>query len=225
VRGGTSIGNINELSAGTFGCLVKKQGDVLILSNNHVLARENKAMHGEEIVQPGRYDGGTDVIATLEDFKAVNTDGMTPNLVDAAVAKPTDPTLVSDEIIGIGRPRGTAETVRYRWVVKCGRTTDLTRGYIDDVDVTIQIPFGGGMAKFTDQILIWGIPPREYYELPTAEYMPPFSDRGDSGSVIVDERTGHVVGLLFAGSDSFNVTYANKIRNVETELGVRIPWV
>lgn len=224
-RGGVSIGNINEPSAGTFGCLVKKQNDLFILSNNHVLARQNKASPGEEIVQPGRYDGGTEAIGTLEDFKPVQVDGITPNLVDAAIAKPKDPSLVSDEIIGIGRPKGTIEAIRYRWVVKCGRTTDLTRGYIDDVDVTIQIPFEGGIARFTEQILIWGVTPREYYDLPTAEYMPPFSDSGDSGSAIIDERTGHVVGLLFAGSDSFNVTFANKIKNVEVELRVEVPWI
>lgn len=223
-RGGTSIGNINEPSAGTFGCLVRKGEDILLLSNNHVLARENSASLGEDIVQPGRYDGGTDVIAKLENFKKVTIDGVTPNLVDAAVAKPIDHTLVSGDIIGIGHPTGVAEPTSYRWVVKCGRTTDLTRGYIDDVDVTIQIPFRGGIAKFMEQILIWGIPPKEYYDLPTAEYMPPFSDHGDSGSAVVDERTGHVVGLLFAGSDSLNVTYANNIRNVETELGVRVVW-
>ncbi len=230
-RGGTSIGNINEHSAGTLGCLVRREGDeeILFLSNNHVLAMQNQASPGDEIVQPGKYDGGTDVIATLEHYIPVTVDSVTPNFVDAAVAKPIKPDLVSGEIIGIGHPKGVTEPTRYRWVVKCGRTTELTKGYIDDVDVTIQIPFGmgmaRGMAKFTDQILIWGIPPKEYYDLPTAQHVPSFSDSGDSGSAVVDERTGHVVGLLFAGSDSLNVTYANKITNVESALRVRIAWI
>lgn len=220
--GGVSIGNINDPSAVTLGCLVQKENDIFILSNNHVLARQNAAKQDEDIVQPGTYDGGTDVIAKLAEMKNVVADGIALNLVDAAIAKPIERSLVSDEIIRIGRPKGTIEPRRYRWVIKCGRTTYLTRGYIDDFDVTIQIPFAGGVAKFTEQILIWGVLPREYYDLPTAAYMPPFSDSGDSGSAVIDETTGYVVGLLFAGSDTYNVTYANKIRNVESELGVKV---
>ncbi|MEE9277403.1 MAG: hypothetical protein V3V06_03235 [Dehalococcoidia bacterium] len=227
LRGGTSVGNNNEVSAGTFGCVVldKDNSDrPVLLSNNHVLARQNAAVPPEDIVQPGRYDGGSDVIGALVRFELVVDDGITPNLVDAAVAQPVDPALLSREIIGIGEPKGLMEPQRQRWVVKSGRTTGLTRGYIEDVDVTLKIVFGSGVAKFTDQVLIRGVPPREYYDLPTAEYLPPFSAPGDSGSAILDERTGHVVGLLFAGSDALNITYANKIRNVEDKLNVRLPW-
>ena len=224
-RGGVSIGNSNESSAGTLGCLVSRENQIFILSNNHVLARENQASQGEQIVQPGKIDGGTAVIATLCDFINVVADGQKANLVDAAIAQPLDPSFVSNEIIGIGRPKGTIEAARYRWVLKSGRTTDLTIGYIDDVDVTIQIPFENGIAKFTEQILIRGVIAKEYQALPTARYAPPFSDSGDSGSAIIDQRTKHVVGLLFAGSDSFNVTFANKIMNIESKLNVKIPWM
>jgi hypothetical protein len=85
---GISIGNANEASAGTFGALVidNTDGSQGILSNNHVMARQNAAALGETIVQPGVYDGGVspaDDIATLTRFVMINATG---NTVDCALA-------------------------------------------------------------------------------------------------------------------------------------------
>lgn len=85
---GISIGNANEASAGTLGAVVidKTDESLCILSNNHVMARENAAMIGEMIVQPGVYDGGSspaDDIATLKRFVTINSSG---NTVDCAIA-------------------------------------------------------------------------------------------------------------------------------------------
>jgi len=68
--GGVSIGH-RDITAGTLGCLVKKNGEVFILSNNHVIANSNDAQRGDAILQPGPIDGGVfpaDLIAHLEDF-------------------------------------------------------------------------------------------------------------------------------------------------------------
>ena len=66
---GVSMGHI-EVTAGTFGCLVQRGGEVFILSNNHVLANVNAAEPGDPIIQPGRYDGGlaADQVATLAGY-------------------------------------------------------------------------------------------------------------------------------------------------------------
>ena len=72
--GGVSIGHF-EITAGTLGCLVKRDGETFILSNNHVLANVNEASKGDAILQPGAHDGGSnpaDQIATLEDFVPVS---------------------------------------------------------------------------------------------------------------------------------------------------------
>jgi len=72
--GGVSIGH-RDITAGTLGCLVKKNGQVYILSNNHVLANSNDAKRGDAILQPGPIDGGTlpaDLIAHLEDFVTIS---------------------------------------------------------------------------------------------------------------------------------------------------------
>src|SRR5205823_3669095 len=60
--------------AGTLGCLVRREGQVFVLSNNHVLANSNEAQRGDAILQPGPHDGGRfpdDQIADLEDFVPV----------------------------------------------------------------------------------------------------------------------------------------------------------
>lgn len=86
---GISIGNANEASAGTLGALVidNTDGSQCILSNNHVMARQNAAALGEMIVQPGVADGGvspTDDIASLKRFSNVAPSG---NTVDCAIAQ------------------------------------------------------------------------------------------------------------------------------------------
>ena len=67
IKMGTSGGNVKDLTAreccdGTLGALVEKNGTQYVLSNNHVLARTNKAKNGEAIIQPGtpvlERDGG-----------------------------------------------------------------------------------------------------------------------------------------------------------------------
>jgi len=75
--GGVSIGH-QQISAGTLGCLVKRGGEVFILSNNHVLADSNNASIGSNILQPGKYDGGDliDRIALLADFVPIEFGGI-----------------------------------------------------------------------------------------------------------------------------------------------------
>jgi hypothetical protein len=99
---GISIGRAldSPIDAGTFGCLVTDLTDQTlgILSNNHVLANENAATIGDEIVQPGAYDGGAspgDNIATLKRFVTINATG---NTVDCALAQVTDPATVVNQI-------------------------------------------------------------------------------------------------------------------------------
>ena len=70
---GISIGH-RDITAGTLGLLVQREGQAYILSNNHVLADTNAASIGDSIYQPGPADSGTgnDRIATLADFEPVN---------------------------------------------------------------------------------------------------------------------------------------------------------
>ena len=55
VPGGVSCGHSN-ITAGTWGCLVVKDGKIYALSNNHVFANSNDAKIGDKIYQQGPYD-------------------------------------------------------------------------------------------------------------------------------------------------------------------------
>ena len=237
--GGVSIGH-RDITAGTLGCLVKKDGRSLILSNNHVLANSNAAEIGDPILQPGPHDGGRypeDHIADLEQFVPINIIGLpsdcptatgiasflngiarllgssvqlqaidqqaTENLVDAAIARPLNPEDVKDEILQIGTIQGAAEGELGMAIKKSGRTTGLTTGEIQQVDVTVNVQYGEGkIAQFTDQLMGGAM-----------------SQGGDSGSAVLDE-SNHLVGLLFAGSDT--TTIMNRIQNVFYTLGVSL---
>jgi hypothetical protein len=235
--GGVSIGH-RDITAGTLGCLVKKDDQKFILSNNHVLANSNQAEIGDPILQPGPYDGGTypdDHIADLEDFVPINIIGIPSecpiatgtasllneiakvlgsqvrmrainqqapeNLVDAAIARPLNPEDVSDEILQIGTIQGTAAGELGMAIKKSGRTTGLTTGVIEQVDVSVNVQYGQAqIAMFTDQVMAGAM-----------------SQGGDSGSAVLDDNN-RLVGLLFAGSDT--TTVINRIENVFSSLGV-----
>ncbi|HKZ63959.1 MAG TPA: hypothetical protein VJ400_05915 [Thermoplasmata archaeon] len=194
---GVSIGH-KDVSAGTFGALVREGREVRILSNNHVLANENRGKAGDPVLQPGRYDGGRpdrDTIAKLSGFVALEPDAT--NLVDAAVATPLAKDDVAPEVLHIGVVRGGAEPEIDVAVRKSGRTTRLTEGTITATDVTLRVGYSDGTLVFTDQFLISGDRA--------------FSGPGDSGALVVDAQN-RAVGLLFAGSPFVSV--ANRWTNV-----------
>ena len=207
---GYSLGHY-QITAGTFGCLVRDACNpcgIHILSNNHVLANSNLAKIGDPILQPGRYDNGkypADMIARLSKFVPIrfnNPDRY--NLVDAALARPTDQRNVIASVVGLGIPKGTVEATLGMNVIKSGRTTQTTAGKVTGIDVTVAVGYGGGkVAYFRNQILTTAM-----------------SQGGDSGSLLMSRSDSKATGLLFAGSSQ--VTIHNNIANVLMALGVEI---
>ncbi|HXL03690.1 MAG TPA: hypothetical protein PLH34_02680 [Bacillota bacterium] len=125
------------------------------------------------------------------------------NLVDAALARPLNPRLISADILELGEVRGLKEAVLGLYVRKSGRTTGVTEGEIQVVDATVNVIYSDDLtATFSDQILTGKM-----------------AQGGDSGSLLLDEKM-NAVGLLFAGSDRF--TIYNKITNVIKMLGVSL---
>ena len=92
-------------------------------------------------------------------------------------------------------------------VEKTGRTTGYTSGTVQDVSADVKIGYDLGTLTFTDQIIIVG-------------GRKSFSDAGDSGSLIVEQKSKRPVGLLFGGSDTH--TIANHIEDVLEQLSVNI---
>jgi len=209
---GVSTGHPN-ITAGTIGCRVTDGEKLYALSNNHVYADENQASLGDPVLQPGTYDGGTDPgdrIGALADFEPIDFSPLHTNVIDAAIAESTD--LVLDNATPpycYGTPRSNPLDARLRMrVMKCGRTTEFTKGTISGINATVTVGYQTGSARFVDQIVIT---PGE------------FSAGGDSGSLIVKAGLfgrGRPVGLLFAGSSTH--TLANPIRDVLDRFGITV---
>lgn len=157
---GVSVGHPN-ITAGTLGCLVEKNNERYILSNNHVIADCNAAVIGDKIIQQGKADGGSspsEDIATLSDFKPMDFTGAA-NDIDAAIAKLDQAGTVEEEIIDIGSPlKTTTSAALYQSVRKHGRTTGHTVGVITDLSVDIWVGYGtSGRAWFENQLAVTGI--------------------------------------------------------------------
>jgi hypothetical protein len=214
--GGVSIGNCNVNLAGTLGCLVRRGSRTYVLSNNHVMAAVNQGPVGVGIPQPGLFDSGTcpdDVIAQLTRWIAISF--TSDNLVDCAIAQVSDLSLVE---AGMLRNDLSRELVVSPHVLpglnlqvqKSGRTTQHTVGWIDAVNITANVNYPGfGVARFRHQFRVRGNPA-------------PFSDSGDSGSLVTTLNGNQPVGLLFAGNAAFNTTFCNPIRTVLNAFGVEI---
>jgi len=219
LRIGCSVAHF-QVTAGTLGAFVRNPaGDNMILSNNHVLANENAAMNGDAILQPGPFDGGQDPadrIATLASF--IQLDFQQPNRVDCATALLDEGVQFDSINLDIlGQLTGVRQNdldVREN-VSKIGRTTGATRGAVTAIELdNVVINYDRGDATFNGQVEIEGAGTE------------PFSQGGDSGSLIIDSA-GRAVGLLFAGSSSGGtngrgLTYANPIQVVLQTLNVTI---
>jgi hypothetical protein len=121
--------------------------------------------------------------------------------------------MVEPPIIDIGKPSRNPKTaVLYQSVRKHGRTTGHTVGVIMDLSANIWVGYRVGninkSAWFEDQIAVQGVGAA------------PFSQPGDSGSLIVDAVSLDPVALLFAGGAL--LTFANPIEIVLQYFGVSV---
>lgn len=205
---GTSTGNDLECASGTLGCVVVKGGVDYFLSNNHVFARQNAASIGERIDAPGRYDGHpvcsqTPQCANLSQFQTISFSNN--NTVDCAIARPVGGLNYTAAEAGGYTPVSTTVAASVGLAVKkTGRTSRLTHGTIQAINVTIQVQYSNGVARFVNQIQTPGN----------------FIKSGDSGSLMVTETGNNPVGLCFAGGSG--ASFANPIGPVLQALGVSV---
>ena len=207
------------ITAGTIGgFFIDKDGDPIILSNNHVLANENRASIGDPIFQPGPMEntaaksfvGWPEPVANLPYFASlkryipISANG---NLQDSAIAT------INDKIVKAGlvnnlyptinkRLNGFADAKVNMQVQKCGRTTGYTTGRVMALNASFSIAYDMGSMKFNNCVVC-----------------SPMSQGGDSGSIITDMNM-NAIALLFAGSPK--VTIANPIRPVINEYGLKL---
>lgn len=220
---GVSTGNVSVsggfASSGTLGFRVFRLGqpnNVGYITNNHVAGSSgpnlcpviinpaNLPAFGLAQCQPSLPDGGGCVTSLGGLIQAVPIimGGNYQNTVDAAFVK-SNRNLVNKTIQDIGDPSPQLQAPAVNLMVrKSGRSTGLTQGTIQSINVTQIVSLGAcGVAKFVGQIAI--VPGN-------------FSAAGDSGSPILGDTDSsgrrRPVGLLFAGSST--VTFANRISDV-----------
>lgn len=219
LRIGVSIGH-HKITAGTLGAFVRAGSDSapLILSNNHVLANENRARKGDTILQPGHFDQGAtpgDAVGTLTSFVRLKRSGK--NLLDCASASLASDIEFDPSGLDIGRLTGVGDVLLREGEIvrKIGRTTGVTRGRISAIEMdNVLIDYDLGTLRFDQQIEIEGADDSA------------FSAGGDSGALVIDEA-GRAVALLFAGGDQGGsngqgLTYANPLRPVLESLKVEL---
>lgn len=109
------------------------------------------------------------------------------NAYDAALARPVNPAMFSDDMQGASRLRGSKPPTLGMAVRKSGRTTGVTDGVITLLNATVNVAYetsaGTKTARFSGQVITQAM-----------------SQGGDSGSVVFDPTDHMAVGLLFAGS-------------------------
>jgi len=210
--GVSSMADTSFCAAATLGCRVKDaNGNVYALSCNHVYALENQGQIGvTPASQPSPLDVNCQVISaddfgTLSKFISIDFSGGN-NTVDCAIVK-TSTGLVGNSTPsdGYGTPRSsTVAASLFQSVQKYGRTSGLTTGTVNAVNVTVVVGYDSGNATFVNQIEV------------AARRRSSLGQPGDSGSLVVDTQR-RPVGLLFAGGGG--LTFCNPIGPVLQQLG------
>ncbi|QLG49454.1 hypothetical protein [Natrinema halophilum] len=188
---GVSVGH-PDVTAGTLGTppLRTTDGRTVFLTNSHVAADSGDASDGDDVYQPGTYDGGSssDVIGTLVEFSEISTSGN--NTTDSALVEVRPDHLQSD-IFELGSDlRAFTDAEIGERHTKSGRTTSVTNGKCTARNATFNVGFKHGTARFVG-----------------LDVFEPIASGGDSGSLIGVERPDGFYGssLLFAGSSSLTL--------------------
>jgi hypothetical protein len=241
---GMSIGHYRS-TAGTFGAVVKdrRTGKLLILSNNHVLANLEggngaRARIGDEILQPGPYDGGRspgDVIGHLYRFAALRTDSAEPTCKVARSLAAT-----ANRLLQFIFPSYELRLFRKQTganLVDAALALPLEEGWIRKEILEVGAPTGVAEAKVGQRVrksgrssgVTWGEIVAVDASLNMGEegearfedqlIATNMSQPGDSGSLVLDEHN-RAVGLLFAGSAK--ATVINRIENVLRVLDISL---
>jgi len=245
--GGVSVGH-RDITAGTLGCWVHRDGQWMILSNNHVLANSNAAEIGDPILQPGPYDTGgypDDQIAVLEDFVRINFPGDSNGGSNGDSGGCGIAGSIVSVLNGIAEVLGSSTRVRSYSTRQVDNLVDAAIARpLKEEDVLPEILNIGTVAGTASAQLgtavkksgrTTGFTQGEILQVDVTvdvqygtNLVARFTDQlmagamskgGDSGSAVLDDQN-RLVGLLFAGSDQ--TTIINRIENVFDSLNLSL---
>ena len=237
IRPGASLGH-HRVTAGTFGCLVRRDKDVFILSNNHVLANTNRGRAGDAILHPSSSDGGTmdDRIAVLAEYIPIDF-GTAPPECPIAQSAATWLNRIAGALGSRHKVQAMKQTDGVN-KVDAALASPLFPDRMSNEILQVGAPSGVGTPTLGTAVQKTGrttghtsgaitqidVTVRIDYDgnpaLFTGQVIAsPMSSPGDSGSVILDMGR-RVVGLLFAGSGA--ATVLNPIDWVLSALNVEL---
>lgn len=230
---GLSIGH-NDGGIGTLGGFVNRDDGISLLSCNHVIANNGVGgikfgPNGDPIYHPGREPGytmkGSRQIGHLAEFILLTQ--VEGNELDCAVARlDCDGWDAGENVIPARYPHAGAKLrviddlsilSRGKVVCKIGRTTGFTTGLIRAVELDNVTVLYHGIGN----IAFDGV-----YEIRWQDARTPFTQPGDSGSIIFTEDEFFAFGLHFAGGsrhDGVGVSYCCDLRKTLVELDA--DWV
>ncbi|MED1723460.1 hypothetical protein [Brevibacillus parabrevis] len=213
VIAGVSVGYPG--ASGTAGLIVTgalRRAQRFLLSNNHVLNRNNTGGYTETI-QPGGSDGGRsgrERIGQLYRFVRLRKNAV--NDMDVAISIPTSNNLLAPRYAKVGTIPGYVRSYAIgSRLKKVGRTTGFVHGVVESTHTDINVDYGdyGGLGtiRFRNQTVI--------------RSAAPISLPGDSGSVWLTANN-YAAAVNFAGSADGRLSIAFPIHRAMRALGLRV---
>ena len=200
-----------EQYAGTLGALVRKagqdeehdNGQLFLLSNNHVLAAGNHTPVGMPILSPANRDarpgarapGEVGRHAEICELRSGDPDLVPPACDDIAIATAVNPTGLSSwqgDDQGYDTPGDHMPPESGVNVKKFGRTTGLTRGVVEARLTPFPMPYK--CSNFS--AVVWF---ENAWTIRGSDESP-FALPGDSGSLVVTDDGNYAIGIVFGAS-------------------------
>ena len=190
------FGIATRSAKGTLGAYVKKRDGspgMYLLSCAHVIADAGRAAAGAEIFHP---DADGRLIAKLTDSADLHPSSTCiRNSWDAAIAKVTNPHVVTPTWRAIGRVTGFGGTITKRMkVTLVGARSKQNEGKVKDTDMVVT-PLTFKHADGTEK----------KYLFKNLVRCSPMSSPGDSGATVIASESRKIIGLHMAGNDSESV--------------------
>jgi len=222
---GSSCAPVSEKSSGTLGALVRKNGQLFALSNNHVFAGCNHVPVGTPVMSPSDSDARAGLPAPREigqhteihELRSGDPALVQPCTTDAAIARVINPNVVSswqgDAVSGYDTPQNIIDPSSGMGVKKFGRTTGLTRGAVESkislaTPVQYQSKHFKGLVWFCD-VWVLRAPPKDVMAM-----------SGDSGSLVVTDDAQDAIGLIFATPANTEYAYMIPLNCITQNLGI-----
>jgi len=209
----------------------------MIISNNHVLADVNTGVVGDDILQPGPYDGGTrpdDVIAHLGEFVEIEMLGTPSNCtfskgfariwsaIWGAFRKKTVFAAVTNGInkVDCALAQPVSDSDVSDEILEVGEVTEEC-----EAEMNMKVKYSGrttgmyqGEVKGLDGMAQVNMGDGKYAIFEDQIVIEPSPQGGDSGSCLLTEKCDRCIGLIFAGGGGHGL--ANKWKNIKAALSL-----